>query len=107
MRKQLFSVLALSLSFAAFAAAQNAAQQAAQAAQQANQMAMQQAQAANEAAIRQAQLASQQASQQAQQNAANTTNTIYLPLAPGKPSISFTSGKYSNPRPVRPKTLPL
>src|SRR5438477_454800 len=35
MRKQLFSVLALSLSFAAFTAAQDAAQQAAQAAQQA------------------------------------------------------------------------
>ena len=68
MRKQLFSVLALSLSFATFAAAQDAAQQTAQAAQQANQMAMQQAQAANEAAIRQAQLASQQASQQAQRD---------------------------------------
>jgi|SRR5882672_162014 len=101
MRKQFFPVLALSLSFAGFTAAQDAAQQAAQAAQQANQMAMQQAQAANEAAIRQAHLASQQA----QQNATNNTNTIYLPLAAAKPSISLKSGKYSNPVTVRLKTL--
>ena len=105
MRKQFFSVLALSLSFTGFTAAQDAAQQAAQAAQQANQMAMQQEQAANEAAIRQAQLASQQASQQAQQNAANNTNTVYAVPAAARPSISLKSGKYSSPVTVRLKTL--
>src|SRR5260221_13325156 len=107
MRNQLFSVLALSLSFATFPAAKDAGQQAAQAAQQANQLAMQQAQAANEAAIRQAQLASQQASQQAQQNAANTTNTVYAAPAAARPSISLKSGKYSSPLTVRLKTLTL
>ncbi len=105
MRKQLFSVLALSLSFAAFTAAQDAAQQAAQAAQQANQMAMQQAQAANEAALRQTELASQQASQQAQQNAINNTNTLYVVPAAARPSISLKSGRYSSPVTVRLKTL--
>jgi len=103
MPKQLFSVLALSLSFAGFAAAQDAAQQAAQAAQQANQMAMQQAQAANEAAIRQAQLASQQASQQAQQNAIiNGSTLVILPSA--TPAISKKSGSYTNPFTVRLKS---
>ena len=105
MRKQLFPVLALLLSFAATAGAQDAAQQAAQAAQQANQLAIQQAQAANDQAIRQAQLASQQAAQQAQQNAINNTNTVYVPYTALKPSISSKSGKYSRPVTVRLKTL--
>src|SRR5689334_14679763 len=101
MRKQLFPVLALSLSFAAFTPAQDAAQ----AAQQANRLAMQQAQAANDEAIRQAQLASQQAAQQVQQNAVNNTNTVYVPYTALKPSISLKSGKYSSPVTVRLKTL--
>jgi multidrug efflux pump subunit AcrA (membrane-fusion protein) len=104
MRKQLFSVLALSFSFTAFTAAQDAAQQAAQAAQQANQLAIQQAQAANAEAIRQAQLASQQAQQNAA-NAANNANTVYVPFTAAKPSISLKSGKYSSPVTIRLKTL--
>jgi len=65
-------VLALSLSFAGIAAAQDAAQQ---------------------------------ASRQAQQYAINNTNTLYVPLAAARPSISLKSGKYSSPVTVRLKTL--
>jgi len=79
MREQLFLVLALSLLFAAFAPAQDAAQQAAQAAQQ--------------------------AARQAQQNAINSTNTVYVPFTALKPSISLKSGNYSSPVTVRLKAL--
>jgi len=103
MRKQLFLVLTF-FAFPAFAAAQDAAQQAAQAAQQANQQAMQQAQAASDEAMRQAQLASQQASQQAQQNALNAASFPYVVPLAAKPTISLKSGNYSNPVTVRLKS---
>jgi hypothetical protein len=96
MRKQLFPVLALLLSFAATAAAQDAALQAAQAAQQANQLAMQQAQAASDEASRQSQLAIQ--------NEINNSSTAYYIRPAVKPSISIKSGTYSRPVTVRLKT---